>query len=410
MFGQRLYVSRRYELRLLERRECVAIRSRISPTRPATTTIAALDEAGRPTQKYARFATRSRACAAWNLGPFPRRRARSSSRRSSWTRSLRWTVCLPVAVACDVPRRDGSVSAKVWATFSIARRLRRPAPAISSSSGCATIAVVLLDGEVAGRLDRRLGQTALALPRRGRGCGSTFSWRTAAASTTGPNCSTNARVSAPCAGRGRELRDWHACRVAARRSRAAALRAAPPHAPGFWRGMFEVDEPADTFIDVRSLGKGALWINGRNAGRFWNVGPQRRCTFPACGCGKARTRRLHSTSSIPSAALCGRRDQMWIATSVKALVLGGGGAFGAYEAGVATALLQRERYDLRMRRLDRCDQRGARLPPETTTRWNASGTTCFPNARRSSSRTSRACAACSSASDRSGMAARGRTR
>jgi predicted acylesterase/phospholipase RssA len=31
---------------------------------------------------------------------------------------------------------------------------------------------------------------------------------------------------------------------------------------------------------------------------------------------------------------------------MKALVLGGGGAFGAYEAGVATALLRREKYDL----------------------------------------------------------------
>ena len=31
---------------------------------------------------------------------------------------------------------------------------------------------------------------------------------------------------------------------------------------------------------------------------------------------------------------------------MKALLLGGGGAFGAYEAGVATALLKTERYDL----------------------------------------------------------------
>ena len=31
---------------------------------------------------------------------------------------------------------------------------------------------------------------------------------------------------------------------------------------------------------------------------------------------------------------------------MKALVLGGGGAFGSYEAGVATALLRREKYDL----------------------------------------------------------------
>jgi len=45
-------------------------------------------------------------------------------------------------------------------------------------------------------------------------------------------------------------------------------------APTFYRANFPLTATGDTFLDVRSLGKGAVWINGHALGRFWNVGPQ----------------------------------------------------------------------------------------------------------------------------------------
>jgi beta-galactosidase len=51
-------------------------------------------------------------------------------------------------------------------------------------------------------------------------------------------------------------------------------------APCFYKGTFHVAAPADTFLDVRDLGKGVLWVNGRNLGRFWNIGPQRSLYVP----------------------------------------------------------------------------------------------------------------------------------
>jgi beta-galactosidase len=44
--------------------------------------------------------------------------------------------------------------------------------------------------------------------------------------------------------------------------------------PAFYRGRFRVDAVGDTFLDVRSLKKGAVWINGHAIGRYWNIGPQ----------------------------------------------------------------------------------------------------------------------------------------
>ena len=50
--------------------------------------------------------------------------------------------------------------------------------------------------------------------------------------------------------------------------------------PAFWRGGFDVTEPADTFLDVSTWGKGVLWVNGRCMGRFWNIGPTQTMYVP----------------------------------------------------------------------------------------------------------------------------------
>jgi beta-galactosidase len=49
----------------------------------------------------------------------------------------------------------------------------------------------------------------------------------------------------------------------------------------FYHAAFHVEDPADTFIDARSLGKGEVFVNGKPLGRFWNIGPQRTLYLPA---------------------------------------------------------------------------------------------------------------------------------
>jgi beta-galactosidase len=50
--------------------------------------------------------------------------------------------------------------------------------------------------------------------------------------------------------------------------------------PTFFRAHFTLTTTGDTFLDVRNLTKGALWINGHAIGRFWNVGPQQTLYVP----------------------------------------------------------------------------------------------------------------------------------
>jgi beta-galactosidase len=49
----------------------------------------------------------------------------------------------------------------------------------------------------------------------------------------------------------------------------------------FYEASFNVDQPADTFIDTRALGKGMVWVNGTPLGRFWKIGPQGALYLPA---------------------------------------------------------------------------------------------------------------------------------
>lgn len=51
--------------------------------------------------------------------------------------------------------------------------------------------------------------------------------------------------------------------------------------PGFYRFTFTAEEPADTFLDFEGWGKGCVFVNGFNIGRFWEIGPQKRLYIPA---------------------------------------------------------------------------------------------------------------------------------
>lgn len=51
--------------------------------------------------------------------------------------------------------------------------------------------------------------------------------------------------------------------------------------PAFYRFDLEVDETGDTFLELEGWGKGCVFINGFNIGRFWEIGPQKRLYIPA---------------------------------------------------------------------------------------------------------------------------------
>ena len=80
--------------------------------------------------------------------------------------------------------------------------------------------------------------------------------------------------------------------------------------PGNWRGTFDVDEIADTFVDMRAFNKGIVWVNGKNLGRYWKIGPQQTLYLPGCwlrkGANEIVVREMLEPAGEPSVAFLDR--------------------------------------------------------------------------------------------------------
>lgn len=52
--------------------------------------------------------------------------------------------------------------------------------------------------------------------------------------------------------------------------------------PVFYQGSFTLEKTGDTWLDMRKFGKGVVWINGHNLGRYWRIGAQQTLFVPGC--------------------------------------------------------------------------------------------------------------------------------
>lgn len=59
-------------------------------------------------------------------------------------------------------------------------------------------------------------------------------------------------------------------------------------APAYWKAEFNIEKKGDTFLDMRSWGKGLVWVNGHEIGRFWKIGPQQTLYVPGCWLNEGR--------------------------------------------------------------------------------------------------------------------------
>lgn len=50
--------------------------------------------------------------------------------------------------------------------------------------------------------------------------------------------------------------------------------------PVLLEGDFKLDRVADTYLDMADWGKGVIWVNGHNLGRYWYIGPQQTVYLP----------------------------------------------------------------------------------------------------------------------------------
>ena len=82
---------------------------------------------------------------------------------------------------------------------------------------------------------------------------------------------------------GKELLDWEIFPLPMDSEPAPVYHEnTPPTDPVFYHAKFQLAKTGDTFLDMRGWGKGCVWVNGHNLGRFWYIGPQQTLYLPGC--------------------------------------------------------------------------------------------------------------------------------
>jgi len=147
---------------------------------------------------------------------------------------------------------------------------------------------VYLDGKRVARLDRRLGQNSVEVPRRRRAVQLDILVEAMGRVNYGPHMLDRKGITQwvefPTPYPAGVVMGWEIFRLPLDAAHLGRLRwrRAPARGPAFHRGHFRLRATGDTHLDLRGWTKGHVWINGHHLGRFWHIGPQQTLYVPGC--------------------------------------------------------------------------------------------------------------------------------
>jgi beta-galactosidase len=150
-------------------------------------------------------------------------------------------------------------------------------------------ATVFLDGKRVGVLERRHSQRSIRLPDRAQPARLDILVEAMGRVNYGPfmhdRKGITEKVELFKSGQATRLDHWKVFSLPLDAAMLAGLKFSPAKessGPAFWRGTFAVERPRDTFLDMRTWGKGVVWLNGRCLGRYWRIGPTQTMYLPGC--------------------------------------------------------------------------------------------------------------------------------
>jgi beta-galactosidase len=244
---------------------------------------APLDEAGHPTPKYFAYRELLARYSSAPLPPVPEAPPVATVSSFTLDQSSSLWKNLPKPFHSEDPQSMEHFG-QSYGYILYRTRIARAQKGILELDELHDYARIYLDGKLAGTLDRRLGQSALSLTT------------TAASSQLDILVENSGRINSQTIMReeikgitrqvrfdGKRLTGWQIfCLPLSSIDNIQYGRDSRKESgPTFFRGYFQVSTAGDVFLDVRGLGKGALWINGHALGRYWNLGPQQTLYVPA---------------------------------------------------------------------------------------------------------------------------------
>lgn len=150
-------------------------------------------------------------------------------------------------------------------------------------------ALVYMNGQQVGKLDRRLKERSLTLPARDKKARLDVVVDTMGHINFFVDMEKDRKGIYGKATLGdKELKNWTVFPLALDSLPAPVRKAKKTSSPGvgkisgaLFRANVNIDTPKDTFLDMSRYVRGYVWVNGHCLGRFWNIGPQHRLYCPA---------------------------------------------------------------------------------------------------------------------------------
>lgn len=159
-----------------------------------------------------------------------------------------------------------------------------------TAEGVHDFGFVYLDGQRIGILDRRSNHFSIPLPERKNSVSLDILVEAMGRINFGAGIADRKGLLAPVKLDEMELYDWNIYNFPLDKKMLAGLKfekldnaaaiASDENNPAFWRATVKIKTPGDTFLDMRSWGKGVVWVNGHCLGRFWNIGPTQTMYVP----------------------------------------------------------------------------------------------------------------------------------
>lgn len=149
--------------------------------------------------------------------------------------------------------------------------------------GLRDYAVVMVNGRTAGILDRRLKQDSLTVQLPAGEVRLDILVENLGRVNFGPYLLKNRKgITEKVTFGGKEVKGWEMYGLPFREVKGMQLKKGVDggNAPVIRRGSFDLPVVGDTYLDMRQWGKGVVWVNGHNVGRYWSVGPQQTLYVP----------------------------------------------------------------------------------------------------------------------------------
>ncbi|MEU1805204.1 beta-galactosidase [Streptomyces sp. NPDC019937] len=150
------------------------------------------------------------------------------------------------------------------------------------TGGVGDRAQVFVNGAPAGVIERERHEDSLHIRSPEHGARLDVLVENMGRANYGPRIGDPKGIAGPVTLDGEPLENWTCHRLPLDELPALPFRTTdtPVAGPGFHRGTFTVDTPADTYLALPGWTKGVAWVNGVSLGRYWSRGPQRRLYVP----------------------------------------------------------------------------------------------------------------------------------